>query len=288
MKSIEDYRRELAQYKNTSKQGMTLALIAFIFFIPSGMIGASNGFFILPFIVMALFMGGGIIASRAGMKTKALSNEFKETYLPQTVEALLPGSTFNIHGGFDEFEIYKSLVLHRQDRYSSEDLLMGEWENVAFKTADVVLKDVRSNGKSTTVVTVFQGRVIRLDFDQPFETDLCLIQQRFVSGWAYPGFERIKTESIDFNDAFSIFTKNDLGAFKILKPDFMERLMELDQKFNDQISISFLSNKLYIALKTNRDTFDLDLNKGIPDNPLEEIQSQIALIKELISFFRNH
>lgn len=288
MKSIEDYRRELAQYKNTSKQGMTLALIAFIFFIPSGMIGASNGFFILPFIVMALFMGGGIIASRAGMKTKALSNEFKETYLPQTVEALLPGSTFNIHGGFDENEIYKSLVLHRQDRYSSEDLLMGEWENVAFKTADVVLKDVRSNGKSTTVVTVFQGRVIRLDFDQPFETDLCLIQQRFVSGWAYPGFERIKTESIDFNDAFSIFTKNDLGAFKILKPDFMERLMELDQKFNDQISISFLSNKLYIALKTNRDTFDLDLNKGIPDNPLEEIQSQIALIKELISFFRNH
>ena len=288
MKTIEDYRRELEIHKKTSKQGMTLALLAFIFFIPSGMISASSGAFILPFIVMAFFMGGGIIASRASMKTKALSSEFKETYLPKAVEESLPGSIFSVHGGFDETEIYRSLVLHRQDRYNSEDLLQGECENVGFKTADVVLKDVRSNGKSTTVVTVFQGRVIRLDFEKPFETDLCLIQQRYVSSWAFPGYERVKTESIDFNQAFSIFSKNDLGAFKILKPDFMERLMELDQKFNDQISISFLSNKLYIALKTNRDTFDFDFKNGIPDNPLSEIQANIALIKELISFFKNN
>ena len=286
MKNIDDYRRELEQYKTTSRRGMTLTLLAFIFFIPSAMVGASNGFFILPFIVMAFFMGGAIIAGRASMKTKTLSNEFKENYLPKAVEELIPGSTFNIHGGFDETEIYKSLVLHRQDRYASEDLLQGEWDNVAFKTADVVLRDVRSNGKSTTVVTVFQGRVIRLDFEKPFDTDLCLIQQRYVSSWAFPGYERIKTESIDFNRAFSIFSKNELGAFKILKPDFMERLMGLDQKFNDQISISFLSNKLYIALKTNRDTFDFDFKTGIPNNPLEEVHSNVELIKELISFFK--
>ena len=288
MKNIEDYRRELEIHKKSSKQGILVTLIAFIFFIPSGMIGAASGAIILPFIVMAFFMGGGIIASRAGVKTKALSNEFKETYLPKAVEELIPGSTFNIHGGFDETEVYRSLILYREDRYYSEDLFQGEWDNVTFKTADVVLKDVRSHGKSTTVVTVFQGRVSRLDFENPFETDLCLVQQRYVSSWAFPGYERVKTESIDFNNSFSIFSKNDLGAFKILKPDFMERLMELDRKFNDQISISFLSNKLYIALKTNRDTFDFDFKTGIPDNPLSEIQSNVALIKELISFFKNN
>jgi len=286
MKSMQDYRQELEKYKSSMNRGIILAMVAFVLFIPSGMIGASNGVIFLPFIVMIFFLGGGIIASRATMKMKNLSNEFKENYLPKAVEELLPGSTFHIHGGFDENEIYRSMVLHRQDRYNSEDLFIGEWDNVSFKTADVVLKDVRSDGKSTTVVTVFQGRVIRLDFDQPFETDLCLIQQRFISSWAFPGYERIKTESIDFNAAFSIFSKNDLGAFRILKPDFMERLMALDQKFNDQISMSFLSNRLYIALKTNRDTFDIDYKTGIPENPLAEIEANIELIKDLISIFK--
>ena len=69
MKSIQNYRDELEKYKSSSKKGIILLVIAFIFFIPSGMISATNGVIILPFIVMALFMGGGIIASRAAMKT---------------------------------------------------------------------------------------------------------------------------------------------------------------------------------------------------------------------------
>lgn len=288
MKRLEDYRIELERYQKQSKRGIIIAAIGFIAFLPSGAIGFSTDAVFLPFIMMALFMGGGIMASVASTKTKTLSNLYKENYLPQAVEALIPGSIFNIHGGFDETEIYRSYVLTRQDRYSSEDLLIGQWDGVGFKTADVVLKDVRSNGKSTTVVTVFQGRVIRLEFERPFITNMCLSQQRFTTSWSFPGYEKIKTESIDFNHAFTIYSKSDLGAFRLLKPDFMEKLMDLDRQFNDQITLSFLDNKLYIALKTNRDTFDINLKSGIPDHPTKEIEDNIQLIKDLIALFKSN
>lgn len=288
MKSLDDYRIELEKYRQKSKTGIILAAIGFILFLPVGAAGFASEMVFLPFIMMAVFMGGGIMASVASSKVKNLSNEYKEKYIPSAVESILPGSVFNIHGGFDETELYRSKVLLQADRYSSEDLFMGEYQGVGFKSADVTLKEVRSTGKSTTVVTVFQGRVIRLDFEQPFVTDLCLSQQRFLTTWSFPGYGKIKTESIDFNQAFTIFSKSDLGAFRILKPDFMEKLMDLDQNMKDQISISFLHNRLYIALKTNKDTFDFTLKSGIPDNPLLEINENVELIKDLVELFQSN
>lgn len=288
MKTLEDFRIELDKYQKQSKTGIIMAAIGFILFLPSGAAGFSSEMVFLPFIMMAVFMGGGIIASVASSKVKNLSNEYKEKYIPSAVESILPGSVFNIHGGFDETELYRSYVLQQADRYSSEDLFMGEYQGVGFKSADVTLKEVRSTGKSTTVVTVFQGRVIRLEFEQPFVTDLCLSQQRFITSWSFPKYEKIKTESIDFNQAFTIFSKSDLGAFKILKPDFMEKLLDLDNKMKDQISISFLHNYLYIALKTNKDTFDFNLKSGIPDNPLLEINVNVGLIKDLVDLFQSN
>jgi len=287
MKTLNDYRTELEKYRSQSKKGIIMLAIGFILFVPSGAAGFESGLMFLPFVMMAIFMAGGIITGRASSKVKALSQDYKANLLPKAVESLIPGSTFNIHGGFDEMEIYRSYVLSEEDRYSSEDLFMGEWDGVGFKTADVVLKDVRSNGKSTTVVTVFQGRVIRLDFEKPFVTDMCLMQKRYLTTWGFPGYQKIQTESIEFNQAFSIISKSDLGAFQLLKPDFMEKLLGLDQRINDRISISFIHNRLYIALNTNKDTFDFDFKTGIPENPLKEISENVELIKELIALFKS-
>jgi len=285
MKSLEAYRQERLQYLSQSRTGLIVTLSAFIAFLPSGLVGFSSGMAVLPFIVMAVFMFGGFTMAKSAQKLKTLSNEFKTSYIPNAIQSLLPGSDFNIHGGFDEMEVYNSKILNRADRYYSEDLFQGVWEGVGFKTADVVLKDVDRDGEKTTVRTVFMGRVFRLDFQSRFPTDLLLFQQAFVPGWGLGDYHRIRTESIDFNRSFNVYGKDELLSFVLLKPDFIERLMELDQSIHDQITISFQSNRLYMAIRTNRDTFDLNFKDEVPDHPTAEIEQSLKLIKELIRIF---
>jgi hypothetical protein len=287
MKTIEDYRQLLSHYKQQSTYGMIVTFSCFALFIPAAITGFGSGVVILPFIVMIGFMGGAIFSAKAQTKIKGLSNEYKETYLPQVIERLLPDAKFYVNGGFDETEIIRSMILKQADRYHSEDLFTGSWEGIGFKTADVVLKDVQNDGKTSTVKTVFQGRVFRLDFQHPFPTDMILIQNRFVPKWSFASYRPVSTESIDFNRSFSTFAKDELHAFVILKPDFMERLMSLDRFINDQISISFLHDKLYIAIKTNKDTFDFSLSKDLSENPIAEFESGLQLIKDLITMFKD-
>jgi len=286
MKSLEDYKQERARYKHQANIGTTLLIISFVLFLPSGAIGFSGGAFFLPFLVMGGFMAGGVISGINHTKIKALSNEFKTTYLPAALEAVLPGSVYNLNGGFDELELYRSKVLTKADRYASEDLFMGEWDGIKFKSADVTMKEVRSTGKSTTVVTVFQGRVYRLDFPIPFLTDMLLYQSKFVLKWGLGEFERVQTESVDFNAGYQVFAKDPLNAFRILKPDFMEKLLELDRQTIQKISLSFQDVHLYIAIDTREDTLDFDAKRDVPDQPTLEFEKTLKLIKEFIAFFK--
>ncbi len=286
MKSLEEYKDEYAIYDKKAKIGTTIIIISFLLFLPSGGIGFSSGLFFLPFLVMAGFMAGGVISGIYHNKMKLLINEFKTQYMPKAIESILPGSEFNVNGGFDEMELYRSRILSKADRYHTEDQFIGEWDGIKFKTADVTLKDVRSNGKSTTVVTVFQGRVYRLDFPIPFLTDMLVYQNRFIVKWGFGEFEQVETESIDFNHSFQVLAKDSLNAFRILKPDFMEKLMALDQQTVHKIALSFQGEHLYIAIDTREDTLDYESKLAVLDTPTLAFEKTLQLIKDFIAFFK--
>jgi hypothetical protein len=71
----------------------------------------------------------------------------------------------------------------------------------------------------------------------------------------------------------------------ILKPDFMESLQELDAQFSDKIALSIQYDKVYLAIKTNKDTFDFDSKGEIPQNPTRELEWTKAFMSTLISLF---
>ena len=75
--------------------------------------------------------------------------------------------------------------------------MTGEYEGVKFQAADVKLQDVRSTGKSTTVVTVFLGRVYKFEFNKRFKSNIIINQPSFFNKLF--GWNRIKTESVKFN-----------------------------------------------------------------------------------------
>lgn len=275
-KEFERFSKEKQNIETQAIIGYIIIGISFLLFIPISISTNGAG---APFI-MLFFIGGGIFSGITNKKFKNLSNEFKSKFLPDEIKKIYPDCKFDVHSGFNKEIVYGSNVLQKQDRYHSEDMMIGNYQDVRFKSADVVLKDVRSNGKSTTVVTVFKGRVYEFDFNKKFKSNLLVLQPgqyRLFGKW-----NRVKTESIEFNYDLKIYAEDDHEAFYILTPHFMEKLLFLDRKYADKISFSFINNKLFIAINTGIDTFDMKMFNPLDISIVEEYKKQLNDIKDFI------
>ena len=250
--------------------------LSFILFIPMGM--ASSG---PPFFIMITFMGGAVVAMYCNAQIKKISSEFKKTYVQAELDKVFPGSKFSYDIGFTEQEVVRSNLLSNQDRYKSEDMIVGSFDGVNFRSSDVHQHDVRRSGKHTTVVTVFQGRVYEFDFNKIFKYNLLLLQKGQYR--PFQGFNKVKMESIAFNSELKVYAKDDHEAFYILTPHFMEKLMKLDRKYHDKITFSFLDNKLYIAVDNRVDNFDIKAFSVVNQAFLRSYVEEFEDMKEFIT-----
>ena len=213
------------------------------------------------------------------MQIKEISNEFKNTYVKQEIEKRIPNSTFHIHQGISSSTVSASNLVKLQDRYNTEDLLVGKIENVDFRCADVHIQDVRGSGKNRRVVTTFKGRFYEFEFFKHFKSNVFLLQPGQYR--PFTSFEKVKLESVNFNSEFKIYTNNAHDVFYLLTPQLMEKLLVLDRKYYDKIGFSFLNSKLYIAIDNREDTFDVT---GLGDITQSDIDKAIVEIENIMEF----
>lgn len=210
-----------------------------------------------------------------------MSNEFKSVYVEPEHQKVFPNSEYFYDNGFTEDEVVRTGLLRHQDRYYSEDMIIGEFDGVKFTSSDVHMQDVRKSGKSSTTVTVFRGRVYEFDFNKVFRYNLLLLQKGHFR--PFSGFNKINMESIAFNSELKVYAKNDHEAFYILTPQFMEKLLVLDRKYQDKISFSFKNNKLFIAIDNRRDNFDIQAFKPVDESIFDTYMQEFLDMKEFIT-----
>lgn len=273
---FQKLNEEKSKYERRMILGFGATIIAFISFIPLtiaiGMIG---------FLIIALpFIGGALYASMNQKKIKEISNNFKKVYVSEELQKVFPASTYIYNKGFTEEEVVKSGLLYDRDRYASEDMISGNFEGVNFRCSDVLQREVRSNGKHTTIVTVFQGRFYEFDFPKPFKANLLLLQP--FNFRPFSNLKKIKMESITFNSEMKVYAESEHEAFYILTPHFMEKLLYLDSKYLDKISFSFLDNKLFIAIDSRKDYFDIKPFHPVNKSIVSEYREELDDIKEFI------
>lgn len=220
------------------------------------------------------------------LKFKKLSVLFKEHYIQPEIAKLIEDAVFLPKEGLTKEFVYSSGILKKEDRFSSEDYLEGTIKSRKFKSSDIHLQDVRSNGKTTTVVTVFQGRFFEIEFDKKFENDV-FVFPNFLHRYSLGrGMELIDVESIIFNKKFDVFSKDQQSAFYLLKPRFIEKLLEFHD-IHKRVFYGFKDNKAYIAIDTRKDAFDLKMFKHIDEHFFKEIKLEIKLIEDLIDLITN-
>ena len=220
------------------------------------------------------------------LQFKKLSVNFKEYLIKPEIAKLVEQANYIPKEGLSKEFVYGSGVLKKEDRFHSEDYLEGMIKNRRFVSSDVHLQDVRSNGKTTTVVTVSQGRFFEIEFEKKFEHDVYIFPNflhRFSLG---RGLELIDVESIIFNKKFDVFSKDQQSAFYLLKPRFIEKLIEFHNSYK-RVFYGFKDNKVYIAIDTRKDAFDLKMFKAIDEHFFKEIKLEIKLIEDLIDLITN-
>ncbi len=232
-------------------------------------------------IFMIGFIGGALISAVGTAKFKKLSVEFKMIHVKKILEEEISGIFYDPKKGFDKEVVYDSKILRKEDRYYSEDYISGEIKGKKFESADVKLQDVRSNGKTTTVVTVFQGRFFIIDFEKKFESDVYIMPNRsFGFNW-FSSMVRIDLESIAFNQLYDVYSESQHSAFYLMKHVFVEKLIEF-KNVAKTVKFAFQDQKAYVALDTRVDTFDLKMFRQIDTSFFEDIKKEIKLLEELI------
>lgn len=273
---FNDINKEKAKYEKHIVIGYFLTGIAFVAYIP---LAASYGPAMF-FVVGIFFIGGGLYAGMYHKKIKALSNAFKQKYVVQEMKKLFPDSEYFYDQGFSETEVVESGLLYNRDRFRSEDLMVGNFEGVGFRCCDVEQKEVRRSGKHTRVVTVFKGRFYEFDFPKPFKYNLQLLQP--YNFRPFSGLKKVKSESINFNSELKIYAQSEHEAFYILTPQMMERLLYMDQKYTDKISFSFKNKRLYIAIDSREDYFDIKAFTPVDQTIFQAYHNELENIIDFI------
>ena len=274
--SFEEINKRKKKFETGIIIGGIAMAVSFWMFLAAGMNGSGP-----PLLIIIGFFSGGIFIGYCVSQIKEISSEFKKVYVQIELDKVFPGSKFSCHYGFTEDEVIHSNLLKNQDRYNSEDMIEGSFDGVKFRSSDVHQEDVRRSGKTTTVVTVFRGRVYEFDFNKMFKYNLLLLQRGQFR--PFGGFTKVNMESIAFNSELKVYAKDDHEAFYILTPHFMEKLMELDRKYNDKITFSFLDNKLYIAVDNRIDNFDIKAFQEVNAKFLNSYVEQFEDMKEFIT-----
>ncbi len=253
-----------------------LILISFLLLITIS-IGLAIHWFFLIALLIALFFIPHQLAY------KKLKLDFKNHHVKKMIDSIIPGLTYVPEKGFDENEVFESKVLKKFTTYKSEDYLSGTIKGKSFESADVRIEQVVSNGKTTTRIIRFLGRLFIVDFQKKFENDVYITTDKIHNQSIFSEDKKVKTESIEFNNKFSVFSESQHSAFYLLTPRFMER-MESFSKIAKHVMFAFKDNKIYIAVHTERDAFDIKYSDTIDENYIEFVKEELKLLEDLIAF----
>ena len=231
------------------------ALISFIFDFP-------------PVLVMI----GGVLTFIITMfctskQAKEYSLAFKSYFVKSALANIFTNLNYQPDNGISRATIASTNMMRMGDRYSSNDLVTGNYKTIGFTQSDVHIEEEHetrdSDGHTRRYyVTIFKGRWMIFDFNKTFKADVQVAQKGFgnnkLGSW-FSGeqkFEKVEMESQEFNKAFNVYAQQPLDAFYILTPKIMEKIRNLDEKNEGKLLLCFIDNKLHVGIYNYEDSFE--------------------------------
>ena len=245
------------------------------------------------FVVAVVALGTGLLLWMIIVKYAydKFNLSFKSKYVLQVINAVegFEKLKYVPKGGFTWDDVRNAAAVNCGDKryYDSEDLLMGEYENIRFQISDVCTRKMVRMSKKNRVEEIFSGQMICLDqFDDKKKSNghVQIFEKKFMSnmiGWKAEN--EIHTENEVFNSRFSVFAHDEHNAYYILTPQRMEKIMHFADVMNGQVSFVFRDEKLFVAVR--RDSmFDARMDAPVSKQTKNILQDAefIQMAKEIL------
>jgi len=237
-----------------------------------------------------------------------LELKFYRTYKIKVIPEILTSSGINATYYSDktvnrqDFIQSKLFDVHIIHRFQGGDLIEGKIDDIKFSMSYLKVFDKQikktSDGTSTVIKEIFNGIFFVSNFNKNFKGECYIfpdVSREFLGSVIGEmtnekikrrGKNLVKLEDPEFEKEFAVYSSDQIEARTILTPAFMERINELRIQFFDSLKISFIENKIYIAILSDRNLFDPTVFKKL-DSPVvfnnyaKQIQSLISISKEL-------
>ncbi|OHD72186.1 MAG: hypothetical protein A2W19_14855 [Spirochaetes bacterium RBG_16_49_21] len=177
---------------------------------------------------------------------------------------------------FEFFEINCSSPRAIYSRYS-------DWRNHLYK--GVIPIDLKSDADIPERIS-FRGLFFVAEFNKSFKgctlirpDDLGIRPQ-----WlAATGREPVRLEDIEFEKHFAVYSTDQITARYILSTSLMKRITEYKIKVGRAIRISFIRNKIFIAIGNKKNSFEINLFKSLYDfDKIKEYYNDFRIALDII------
>ena len=296
MQSITDFRsfyQTNLQPKLTELETTRAALAGKIKLY--GLIGLGVGVAFMAFKISAwpLILAGVGIFFFYQYHAKHFRNSYKTQIIASLAQA--QGLQYSHQACISRSDYDRSKIFSKQpDRYWGDDLLTGTVDKTGIRFSELHTQ-YRSGGKNKSYHTIFRGIFFIADFNKHFvgETFVLPDVSENVFGSGLGGFfqklnmvrpQLVKLEDVEFEKAFAIYGTDQVEARYILSPALMQRILNLKQKFNANVALSFIGSHVYIAITINKNLFEAPWLFSPVDNykQLEEYYNDIATCVEIV------
>lgn len=225
---------------------------------------------------------------------KKYSLKYKDFFVKQSLSSIFTNLNYEPEKGIGRELISSTNMMYMGDRYSSNDLISGQYKDTAFVQADVHIEEEHhytdSDGHThTEYVTIFRGRWMLFEFNKIFKANLQVSQKGFGNNkignfFSKNKLQKVELESQEFNKRFSVYAVEPIDAFYVLTPKMMERIINLDEKNSGKILLCFVNNCLHVGLYDNKDSFEHGsvFKKINPEKERTNISSDIEKITMFI------
>lgn len=226
-----------------------------------------------------------------GKDIKIFNKEYKNIYVLNFLKQNFENIIYKPEEGISKKEIKKYNTLNLGDKFTSNDYICGTYKNVKFEQSDIHIQEKyeeedKDGNKIITWETIFEGRYMIFDFNKNFKSNVQVISNDFIKR-SLPHIKnnkKVKLEDIEFNKMFKIYSEIEHDAFYILTPHFMEKIKKLYKELDASIKLTFMENKLHVAVNNGDDSFEYNVLNPINE---EEIEQDIIKDIKLITDFVN-
>jgi hypothetical protein len=239
-------------------------------------------------LIGALFL----VTAYSAFAQRALAKTYKQIVIGRIVSALGQNLAYAPEARFtkDQF-LGMDLFSGRVERWKAEDEVTGRRNAVAYSLFEAKATRTEGSGKSRRTVTVFQGVIVRLDFNKHFRGQTIVVPNSasqilgglFGESESRGRKELCRMENVTFEDTFSVYSTDQQEARYVLTPKMMELIMSAQASFG-AIRCSFQESSLIMTIPTSVDRFEVRLwgAKMNPESAVGELAECVDLAERLI------